>query len=370
MLLGSTAAKDIITPADLTDQQDTTTRILQILQTLDNDPSNGITISEDVAKRFVEADNKALIEESDDSEFTKNIAPKLNTNQKVVSRDDAQKHFDDTLKAQPAFIAAAKKFEGYWEGNCIWNDYGGGRGYAQRTISQLTVDPANPLLVTDTSKYMTRTYDNPNCTGTHTSENKSDYLGSTSLKILGINADGTVRILRTSVYGSDIQSDTTNIKWDSATRYTNRARAFAKRTSFTDWSATPVQPPIATGEVEKAVNTLVGYWQGSCNYKSGQAGSWRTYFQLAKSSATEFREVDYREVQYENNRDCSGKILANHKVQNKSHVLSNPSPTSGLWIFTATNYDNKKLMVISSNVFEADNKAFTRMTKAQYNAIK
>jgi hypothetical protein len=103
----SPAEDGLITPKNLGADEAQTTTLLRVLQALDsdNDPSNGITISEDIIKSLQamtkEVNLSKLQSDKAITDLNKDLADLLDEDfdGKIdVSHDDAQKHFDESLK--------------------------------------------------------------------------------------------------------------------------------------------------------------------------------------------------------------------------------------------------------------------------------
>lgn len=162
LTLGSTMPKAVITPADLTTNSQQLVRTLQILQSADNDnnPTNGIQISETVAKRFEAKDFNTLVQETDDTKFETALKPKLNTNQSVKTTEQATTHFQNTVQSSTVanssdLSTVTDKFVGYWQQGC---DEG------SREVFQLKKINATTLV--STGQVLIRKYDNDDCSGT------------------------------------------------------------------------------------------------------------------------------------------------------------------------------------------------------------
>ena len=101
LVLPAVKAKGVVTPADMTDNAATQTNILQALQSLDSDGdlSNGITIIENAAEVLKDIEFDLTDEAGFDTVFEtalKQIDPTL----EIVSEEDAEAHFEGTLKDQ------------------------------------------------------------------------------------------------------------------------------------------------------------------------------------------------------------------------------------------------------------------------------
>lgn len=174
MTLGSTMPKSVVTPADLTTESNEVVRILQVLQSVDNDNDlkNGIDIDKNVAKRFTAGDFQTLIQQKDDDKFAEHLKSKLNSNQHVQSPQKAQQHFYHTIQTHDAFAKStelaklAQAFVGTWESNCYSDNSMGTK--ITRVIQQ--GDKSNILTI----KNIERSYNNKNCTGEFNQPSQSD----------------------------------------------------------------------------------------------------------------------------------------------------------------------------------------------------
>lgn len=166
MTLGSTMPKSVVTPADLTTDSNEVVRILQVLQSVDNDNDlkNGIDIDKNVAKRFTAGDFQTLIQQKDDDKFAEHLKSKLNSNQHVQSPQKAQQHFYHTIQTHDAFTKStelaklAQAFVGTWQSDCK-NDLTN----SEKTILSYKIgDKPNEIVETKTIT----TYAGQNCVDT------------------------------------------------------------------------------------------------------------------------------------------------------------------------------------------------------------
>ncbi len=173
LTLGSTMPKEIVTPADLARDKKDVVEILQALQSLDedNNPDNGIYISQVTLDKLVTAGNL-----SDKKVSLADTVQKDIPNVKIVDDKKAVDHFakaQQTLKDVDELAQFTDKLVGYWQSDCQSGD---------QMVQGLIKSPTekNVLLATD---IVTREYENKDCTGTYKDRHNTIKAGEMQVQV-------------------------------------------------------------------------------------------------------------------------------------------------------------------------------------------
>lgn len=205
LVLGSTMPAPVITPANLRTNKNEVVRILQILQSIDNDQNldNGIQITETVANRFNSNDFTALMQQQNDEQFANDLKLKLDTNQFVQNKEQAEAHFAQTKKAHQAELSAlTDRFVGYWQQGC---DEG------SQEVFQLAKSAHEPNTLVQVGKVLKRQYDNHNCTGPYTPSSYDSSQDAIKVQVLAKNIENGQEVVH--VLTSDNNSNDYTVVW-------------------------------------------------------------------------------------------------------------------------------------------------------------
>ena len=368
LTLGSTMPKSVITPADLTTDRNQTIRTLQLLQSIDKDNKldNGIQIDETLAKRFVSTDFKPLLQETNDTLFETALKPKLNTNQFVVNEKKAIDHFAQTAQSQtvsnaPELSKLADNFVGYWQQSC---DEG-----SQEVLQLAKGKSPNTLVLV--GKVLTRKYQNTDCTGSYTDgydDSSQDQELSTPQVIAQTTNAKNQRVIhfldvetndkgeKENVYGS--------VTWVNNNTFTTEDLTFTRVSKLAFENV--VVPPTNNQEIEKAVNSVVGYWQSACMANDdpsdtrGKSIQWFAQFEkMSNDTITTTKSVGV----FFSNANCTGTTYVVSDISGETHhTLSDPKSSNGTWNFAATNSHGDRLTIINPNTFTFGDDTLSRST--------
>lgn len=359
LTLGSTMPKAVITPADLQTDTNQITRILQILQSVDNDnnTSNGIQISESVAKRFETADFKSLVKETDNTKFENALKPKLNTNQAVKNQNQALNHFNQTaqsddVKKSDGLVKTAKGLEGYWKDTCDSN----------KQVSVFEIKAINNMLkVMDTKVYQ---YDTANCSGSPISAQKVDSKNR-SLTLTGLGGTNTSKTAQ-AISNSDV-SGIELVTVNYGDNYLNFDKKNLQRVKNLN-DLTVVANPSNT-DVKKAVENMTGYWQSVCQDNSDNPDeefqSKQEFFYSEKTTDDTITVTKSIDVFY-NQKACQGSQFVVADIRPEPHTLSDPQTTNGKTSFSATNSDGERVTINSNVQFTLGETVYQKTSKTVF----
>lgn len=358
LLLGSTSAKSVVTPADLQTDNQQVTRILQILQSVDNDNNldNGIQIDENVAKRFVNGDFNTLVKQADDDKFATDLKAKLNTNQFVKTEDQAIEHFkktaqSDSITNSPELTKVADKLVGYWQQSC---DDG------SREVFQLVKSNANTLV--ETGKVLKREYDNNDCTGQYT---ESTYTSTYNLtvKVIGQgneNGKEVTNIFLTETNKGKTETEFMKLLWTGSNSFTDGDLTMTKVNSL-KFDDVKKEEPKETADASKVVALITGYWKWECDKRSNNHSE-DGFLHFVKSGNAQFKLAKFVDKEY-NNATCSGSPSDSEQgVGNMTWDIKSVTPIANGYKFTAivtgAEDDNGKTMAPYLGNFEVTNTRF------------
>lgn len=359
LTLGSTMPKAVITPADLQTDTNQITRILQILQSVDNDNniSNGIQISETVAKRFETADFNSLVKETNNTKFENALKPKLNTNQAVKNQNQALNHFNQTaqsndIKKSNDLVKTAKGLEGYWKDTCDSN----------KQISVFEIKAIdNMLKVMDTKVYQ---FDNANCSGSPISAQKVDSKNR-SLTLTGLGGTNSSKTAQ-AISNSDI-SGVELVAVNYGDNYINFNKKNLQRVKNMNDLTVVANPSNA--DVKKAVENMIGYWQSVCQDNSDDPDeefqSTQEFFYGEKTADDTITVTKSIDVLY-SQKGCKGSQFIVADIRPESHTLSDPQTTNGKTSFSATNSDGERVAIDSNVQFTVGETVYQKTSKTVF----
>lgn len=360
LLLGSTTAKSVITPADLQTDNQQVTRILQILQSVDSDnnPENGIQIDENVAKRFVNDDFNTLIKQEDTDKFATDLKAKLNTNQFVKTEEQAVEHFkktsqSDTITHSPELATVADKLVGYWQISC--DDDG------VQELFQLTKSSANTLVATGNA--LKREYENKNCTGKYT-ESTEKSINNYIIKVVGQgNADGKeiTTLFLTAVENGKKQTDFSNILWNNSNSFSIKDGLTMTKVSGLKFNDIKQEESVTTVDASKVLALITGYWSSGCQKGDSNDATYKVV-ELVKSGDAQFKAGRFVTKEYDNTT-CSGSPSNTERgVEDLTWDIKYVTPSANGYTFTALITGDKdefgKTIPLSLGNFEVTNTKF------------
>lgn len=356
--LGSKKDPQTVTPADLTANQSQVSNMLVLLQSLDSDnnPENGISIPKAVVDNMVTAVDLSKT----GTTLAKTKADLKTQITQWVDTKTAQTHFQNALSKQTPnddVKSVTQGLVGYWQSNCQ-----NGKKYVLNF--EKLADTDNTIKQTDALR---RSYAKTDCTGTYTDSKDTDI--SDWHKIQGVVKKGTETLvtLQSKTNDNTIELETVVFTANQFKRSNGEVYTKVNSFGFTDsGSTTPTTSDAQT--IEKAVNTLVGYWKSDClPYKNSQ-GSEYTYFKLDKVNATTSQTVSDVSLGYATN-DCSGDIVKKSTHSVESHQLSNPVNNNGVWSFDVTDSDEDKLTLINNDKFTVGSETYNRISQSEFEAV-
>lgn len=357
LLLGSTSAKSVVTPADLQTDSQQVTRILQILQSVDNDNQleNGIQIDESVAKRFVNGDFNTLVKQEDNDKFATDLKAKLNTNQFVKTEDEAVEHFKktaqlDSITNSPELAKVADKLVGYWQQSC---DNG------SREVFQMVKSNANTLV--ETGNTLKREYENHDCTGKYT-ENTYKSTNDLTVKIVGQgneNGKDVTNIFLTETRNGKTETEFMKLLWNGSNSFTDGDLTMTKVNSL-KFDDVKKEEPKETADASKVLALVVGYWKIGCDKHDSNRSEDETV-QLVKSGNAQFKVSQFVSREY-NNATCSGQPSDSEQgVGQMTWDIKSVTPIANGYKFTAIvtgDEDNGKTIPPYLGNFEVTNTKF------------
>lgn len=362
LVLGSIMPKAIVTPADLTIDSNQLTRSLQILQTIDTDNNlnNGIQIAPEIAQKFVVADFERLLKQTNDANFTATLQAKIG-NKTVQTPTAANEHFKQTLAQLPNndLSKIADNFVGYWEQSC---DEG------SQEVFQLVKSSSNPAMLQSTGTTITRTYQNNNCTGSYTSGQYDSSKEPFNLTVMGKAVNGSNQTVVNIQLAEPSGSSNSSVTWTDSNTFTDGDLTFKRRSTLAFGDSTNT---TNSQEIEKAVNSLVGYWQTGCQteqHSDGTTTSYRNYIQTTKVSTDTLGRPKYLTYDYQS-ANCSGTPEVITYTNKESRTLTDPKFTNGSWNFGFTNSSNTRLTMVDANNFIVGENKFTRTTQSAFDTL-
>lgn len=156
LTLGTSEAKDIVTPADFSKDTNVVTKVLQVLQSLDDDnkPENGIFIKPTVIEQLKEAD---LSQEAVTAETVL-----MGVVNHIVKPEQAIQHFaqsNDKINKSIELSKATDKLVGFWQKDCQTKN---GQGIVEVYQFKKVANQNNKLEV---AKQLEKKYNDPQCKG-------------------------------------------------------------------------------------------------------------------------------------------------------------------------------------------------------------
>lgn len=362
LTLGSTMPKATITPADLTTDTNQVVRILQILQSTDSDnnPDNGINIPKQVFDRFVSSDFQTLLQQDDDSQFEIDLKTKLDTNQQVVSSENAQNHFaktveTDAITKSAELVALAKQFEGYWEQSC---------DTVGKEIFQLK-QVGNTATLVSTGNVLKRIYQHQDCTGTYEETTYASSDEPLTVKIIGQSNENGKQIIHVLRTETDEQGQKENFV-DSLT-FTGNGFTGDELT-FTRVQSLKFGDTIVTADIKQAVESLVGYWETSCQMTDDDDSEYKSkqeFFFGEKTTDNTMTVTKGIDVYY-NKEGCQGTYFVVADIRPEPHTLSDPQTVNGKTSYAVTNSDGERLTINSHLQFSVGSDVFYKTSQSKF----
>ncbi len=362
LTLGTASAKAIITPADLSSDTAVVTKVLQVLQSLDNDnnPANGIVIEKTTAEKF-----KTVVNLVDATATVETVLKDVVATDKIVTAENALKHFatsNEYIKNSTELVTMANRFAGYWQTGCEVS-------YDNTTSSVETYQLVkvagenNKLQFAPQSKLYT--FDNTTCSGQPVSE-ATVQDNQSVLTILGVKKnDKGNEVVHVMEKFDDTKQTFHAVTWKTKDLFEVEGDTQSRLTSLS--LNTQVNNPTNASDaqvIEDVVNSLVGYWKMDCEVIGKENISHQSYYNVAKVNATTINVVKDVNLYY-SGTTCSGDVVGAKIDNSETHTFSKPTFTNGVW--SVEDEEGNTLIKHSNDKFQVGNDINHRINQAEFN---